>query len=381
MQIGQATLTLSSDVAKVMAPLAAIQPQLVLVFASVELMTNDSFMKTVQAAVPNARWAGCSTAGEISVNGVGEHTAVFTAVRFDKTPFRIVRAELQGIEDSEAAGDRLGKQFDKEGLKHVLLFGQGVAINGSALIRGLQKTTGVDVLLSGGLAGDNGAFTKTCTLCDKRVDDRQIVAIGLYGENISVGFGSMGGWQAFGPARRVTKSTDNVLYELDGEPALAVYKRYLGDYASGLPASGLLFPFSMLGDDHSDEGLIRTILAVNEDEGSLILAGDVVPGGLMKLMHASTDALVDGAVDAAEATRLMLPGEGPSLALLVSCVGRKIAMGARVEEEVEAVMEVLGPDTVVTGFYSNGEINPMLGTTDCRLHNQTMTISCLRERA
>ena len=170
------------------------------------------------------------------------------------------------------------------------------------------------------------------------------------------------------------------MYELDGEPALEVYKRYLGEYAKDLPASGLLFPFEMLDAGHRQEGLIRTILGVDEAAGSLALAGAIIPDGYLRLMRASTDALVEGANAAAVASCTGLPPSAvPGLAILVSCVGRKLVMGGRTEEEVETVGEIMGAGTQLAGFYSYGEISPFSVTTDCKLHNQTMTISYLRE--
>jgi hypothetical protein len=229
------------------------------------------------------------------------------------------------------------------------------------------------------LAGDAAAFTETWVLDQSGASHDRIVCVGLYGASVSFSHGSFGGWTAFGPARRVTRSDHNVLFELDGEPALDVYKRYLGDHAKDLPASGLLFPFSMLGTDHSKVGLIRTILGVDESNGSLTLAGDIEPGGYLELMHASTDALVDGAEAAALAAKNMIQGHADGLALLISCVGRKLVMGGRVDEEIEAVGDVFGQGSVLAGFYSNGEISPFTAHAECKLHNQTMTITHIAE--
>ncbi len=210
---------------------------------------------------------------------------------------------------------------------------------------------------------------------------RQIVAIGFSGAQLRVGNGSFHGWKPFGPVRKVTRSAGNVLYELDGQPALDIYKRYLGEHARDLPASGLLFPFEMLGEDRGALGLIRTILGVDESSGSLVLAGNIVEQGYLRLMHASTDSLVDGAMAAAEAAHEADPDAeaGESLVLLVSCVGRKLVMGARVDEEVEAVQAVFGPRACIAGFYSNGEISPMRDLLTCHLHNQTMTVTHIAE--
>jgi hypothetical protein len=196
---------------------------------------------------------------------------------------------------------------------------------------------------------------------------------------VQIGHGSFGGWKPFGPARKVTRSSGNILFELDGEPALEVYKRYLGEYAAQLPSSGLLFPFEMLGQDHSAVGLVRTILGVDEANGSLILAGDIQADGYLRLMCASNDALVDGAEAAANAAQAMVGQVGQGLGLLVSCVGRKLVMGERIDEEIEAVGDVFGQHVTLAGFYSYGEISPFVNSTKCKLHNQTMTITILSE--
>lgn len=380
MEVRQITLT--SDYSSLAEP-AALRPDLVLVFGSVSHFAHPDFFATLKNTFPDALLAGCSTAGEISDQGVSEDSVVVTAVRFKHPALRLAAASIKGMDDSLAAGQRLARQLagDEGGepLRHILVFGQGVNINGSALIQGLAATAGAGVIISGGLAGDGGAFQQTWVLTGQGISDHQVVAVGFYGDGVKVGYGSFGGWQPFGPARKVTRAEGNILYELDGEPALDIYKRYLGEYADGLPASGLLFPLSMLGEDHREVGLIRTILGVDEAKKSLILAGDVLEHGYMQLMHASTDALVDGAIAAAETARGRLSGAMPSLTLLVSCVGRKLVMGARVDEEVEAVVEAFVNAGSVAGFYSYGEISPFLTTTECRLHNQTMTITSLSE--
>jgi hypothetical protein len=359
--------------------LAAVDPQLVLVFGDVAYLREPEFLGILRGAFPQATLAGCSTAGEICSEGVYNGRAVVTAVHFEATRVASAFTSMADGRCSTAAGERLGRQLGPEGLTHVLLFGPGVQVNGSGLIEGLRQVLPPAVTVSGGLAGDNGAFVQTFTLCDKGACPRGVVAVGLYGDRLQLGHGSFHGWIPFGPLRRVSKSDGNLLYELDGEPALYVYKRYLGEYASQLPASGLLFPFEMVGQG-GGTGLIRTILGVDESQGMLILAGDVEQDGYVRLMHANTDSLVNGAQAAAESAG-QDPVQGDSLAILVSCVGRKLVMGARVDEEVEAVLGVLGKGAHLAGFYSYGEISPVTEGLDCRLHNQTMTITRLSERA
>jgi hypothetical protein len=284
------------------------------------------------------------------------------------------------MEESFSAGEDLARQLVEFAPTAALVFGQGVNINGSAMIDGLVKHLGASLPISGGLAGDNGAFQKTYTLSNDGTSSSRLVMVGLKGPDLQFAHGSFGGWKPFGPKRQVTRSVNNVLFELDGESALAVYKRYLGEHAKDLPGSGLLFPFEMLSDEREPSGLIRTILGVSEADGSLTLAGAIAQGGYLRLMHAQTDGLVDGAEEAARATlKLMTHTSQKGLALLVSCVGRKLVMGGRVDEETEVVHQTLGPQATLAGFYSYGEISPGYGIQNCQLHNQTMTISYLGE--
>ncbi len=382
MLVKQANFT-HAPKAAVLAPLAAIAPQLVLVFGSVDALTAPGLPDLLTTTFGNASLAGCTTAGEISGRGVSDGQLVITALHFDEPGFDVATTLLDGMGDSAAAGLRLARQLDQPGLHDVLVLGQGVDINGSALIEGFRKGLPPQVNLSGGLAGDGGAFKQTFTLSQHTVSSNQIVAIGFHAPGLVFRYGSFHGWQPFGPARKVTRCEGNILYELDGTLALDVYKHYLGDYAKDLPGSGLLFPFEMLGEDRQGLGLIRTILGVDDARGSLVLAGDIDPLGYLRLMHASTESLVEGAREAALLVGAQADGLGENgLALLVSCVGRKLVMGDRVDDEVDAVSEVFGRDTQIAGFYSNGEISPsQQGVSYCNLHNQTMTITHLAERS
>lgn len=362
-------------------PLADLNPQLVLVFGSVESLHPPECLRQLQAAFPGVPLVGCSTAGEISNQGVTEKTCVVTAVRFHgEVAVQVIEAAIGSMDTCREAGVALGRALRKPGLRAVLLFGKGTGVNGSAILAGLVSEIGGQVPISGGLAGDDGAFLETLTLGPSGLSRQGLVAVGLCGESMLVSHGSCGGWAPFGPARMVTRSRENILYELDGEPALNVYKRYLGEHAKGLPTSGLLFPLEILDRERSRVGLIRTILGVDEAEGYLVLAGEIEAGGFLRLMHASTDDLVDGAEEAARRVGDQRSGgAGVGLALLVSCVGRRLVMGDGVEEEIEVVGETLGKATTLAGFYSYGEFAPLSGT-DCRLHNQTMTVTYLGER-
>lgn len=379
MKLSQITLQAGEDPAKLSQALSQTF-DMGIVFAAPDAFKNPTFARTFANA--SGPVVGCSTAGEISSSGVSEQAMVLTTIQFEKgSRVRAVAARLPaGTDaDTEKSGTSVGNQLNSPGLKLVFVLGVGVNINGSALIRGISKAIPKTVQITGGLAADYGAFKETFTLFQGEVSNRQAVAIGFYGDNLEVGYGSEGGWKPFGPARRVTRAEGNILFELDGESALGVYETYLGDKAAELPAAGLLYPFALVQGESESHGLIRTILGIDKAAGSLILAGDIPADGLVRLMHAGTDNLVDGAERAAGTAVADLDGGDPGLALLVSCVGRKLVMGQDTEEEIDAVKSALPGQSMVAGFYSNGEIAPFAKGESALLHNQTMTITFLRE--
>jgi hypothetical protein len=351
---------------------------LVLVFGSTGRL-RDMDIAGLRPRYPKALIVGCSTAGEIHETRVSDESIVLTAVAFEHTRLQgtHIRMDEKGL-DSRAAGMRLGSALEARGLAHVLVLSDGLRVNGSELVEGLLSVLPRGVTVTGGLSGDGAQFKSTLVILNDQPEEGAVVAVGFYGDRLSVGYGSLGGWDPFGPERLVTRSKGNVLYELDGKSALELYKRYLGDYAADLPASGLLFPL-LLRTGADDPGVVRTILAIDEKEQSMTFAGDMPQGSYARLMRANFDRLIDGATGAARISRESLRERPAELALLISCVGRKLVLKQRTEEEVEAVRDVLGGKPVFTGFYSYGEISPLMPGVKCDLHNQTMTITTFAE--
>jgi hypothetical protein len=353
--------------------------QLVLVFGDRVTLGAPGLVDGIARAYPHAAVVGCSTAGEIAGAHVQDGTVVVTAVGFENSRVDVATAAVAEGVSSEEAGAALARQFSTlTCLRHVLVLSDGLHVNGSELVRGLTQGLPAGVPVTGGLAGDGADFASTVVVHGSDVRDRLVVAVGFSGARLRIGYGSLGGWDPFGPERVVTHAVGNVLYELDGQSALALYRKYLGDEARHLPASGLLFPLS-IRQDRSARGVVRTILSVNDADQSMTFAGDIPKGALAQLMRANFDRLVEGASEAARIS-VKTPGNAnPTLALLISCVGRKMVLKQRVEEEVEAVQEIVGARAVLAGFYSYGEISPFSPEAKCELHNQTMTVTTWSE--
>ncbi|HWB62555.1 MAG TPA: FIST N-terminal domain-containing protein, partial [Chitinophagales bacterium] len=354
------------------------QANLVFAFGERTFIENGNFYPLFNSNFPNANIVFCSTSGEIMGNSVNDDTLAVTAVNFEKTLIQTALVNISGFTNSKAAGKNLVEMLPAEGLRHIFVLSDGGLVNGSDLVEGMSAAAPAGVGISGGLAGDGARFEKTLVGLNNDIKSGNIVAIGLYGNSLIVGCGSNGGWDSFGPYRQITRSKANVLYELEGKSALELYKQYLGNLASGLPGTALLFPLSLRLEDGGEE-VVRTILSVNEADQSMTFAGNMPEGAHARLMKANFDRLIDAAAGAAEGSYVPFNAHSPQLAILVSCVGRKLVLNQRVDEEVESVRHKLGAETAITGFYSYGEISPFSKSAKCQLHNQTMTITAFSE--
>ncbi len=350
--------------------------ELVLVFGAKDSLSSCDISE-LKAAYSNAKFVTCSTAGEVYGSEILEDSVTATAVSFEKTRVVCTETNIKEHKTSFDLGANLMKSVNKEDLTFVFVISDGSLINGSDLVEGLESQNSSKVLISGGLAGDGANFVSTLTGLDENIGHGNVVLIGFYGQDLKVGNGSLGGWDEFGHERTVTRSDKNVLYELDGKSALALYKEYLGPYADELPGSALLFPLS-LKIESEDSRKVRTILSVNEADSSMTFAGNIPEGSKVRLMKANFDKLIEAAANAAISAKEEIDCNS-ELAILVSCVGRKLVLNERTEEELEKAREVFGKETVMTGFYSYGEISPDVKKGHCQLLNQTMTITCLSE--
>jgi hypothetical protein len=350
---------------------------LVLAFGGKLVLENGDRFKELQSFYPNSEIVMCSTAGEILDDKVSDGTINATVISFERTKIKTSLVRIKDQSESFDAGTKLLNDLDSEDLVYTLIISDGHVVNGSELTRALAKAKSETNIVTGGLAGDGPNFQSTLVGLNEQPGNGNIVGVGLYGKHLQIGHAAKGGWEPFGPERLVTKSKDNVLFELDELSALDLYKKYLGELADELPGSALLFPLSVKID--GSRPLVRTVLSVNEDDKSMTFAGDMPEGSIARMMKSNFERLIDGASLAAEHCISDFGSFEPELAILISCAGRKLALRDRVEEEVERVREVLGENTVMAGFYSYGEISPLLKSTKCELHNQTMTITTFKE--
>ena len=371
--------------------LFAFDPDLLLAFFSPELLAPElaaqpGFLsyELLRNNFPKAVLAGASTAGEISPSGCHENAISLLALQFERgTKVYPAKRNPFEMDQSAAAGEQLALQAPPDA-RLMIAFAQGTSMNGSAFVKGAQnalQTRAPHCQIVGGLAGDTETFSQTYILTNQEILKGGCAGVYFAGQEFVWSSCAKGGWKPFGPSRKITSCKSNILYELDGKNALEIYKNYLGENAYRLPQAGLLFPFEMLSQDGENTGLIRTILGINEKEGSLILAGEVHEGGYLRLMHAPNQELQSGARNAAEGARVSFADRNNCqfAALLISCVGRKLALGPRSDEEIEAAASALPEGCSIAGYYSYGEICPFTSQEQSLLHNQTMAVTLLGE--
>jgi hypothetical protein len=352
---------------------------LVLVFGSVKRFGEAKLQSTLKERYPTAQIIGCSTSGEITASGVYDDSLQITAILWEKTVQRVTHTKMSGMQNSFETAAGLAKQLKADSLKAVLVYSDGLNVNGSELLEGFKSVLG-EIPIMGGMAGDGFNFSKTLQIFNETVGDGLVIAVGLYGNHLIAATGVGRGWKPYGPPRKVTKSEKNIVLELDGKPALPLYNLYIGAHsAKDLPGSGLKFPFAIIEEGKRDIEKIRTLLAIDPKTNSLTFAGNVDEGETVRFCQSTHDRLVEGAGDAAHLVKDNTNMNQTGLAVCVSCVGRKGVMADLVADEVKLVQQILGNQTAITGFYSYGEFAPRPDTSDSVLHNQTMTIGYLSE--
>jgi hypothetical protein len=352
---------------------------LVLAFGSADYKQCREIWQQIIATFPQSKLIGCSTAGEVHGSCIYDRSITLVACRFDRTQIQVVSASAGSLGESRKAGHELARQLPLENLKAVLVISDGQFVNGSELLRGLYSVLPDGVQISGGLAADGTKFGPTWVLTQEGPQSGKVTAVAFYGDSIQFSAASQCGWDHFGVERFVTRSQGSTIWELDGKPALQLYKKYLGERASDLPAAALFFPLE-LRRNSCDPPVLRTILNIDENDQSMTFAGDMPENAIVRLTHANPDKIVSCAAKASELAAQNVIASSNSLLITISCVGRRLVLKDRTEEEVEATLSPLPTGVRQIGFYSYGEIAPIEGRSVSDLHNQTMTVTLMNER-
>jgi hypothetical protein len=332
----------------------------------------------IQDTVETDNLVGCTTDGEISSEGFSLGSAVLAGIATDQIDFRISVAEHLG-QNSEAAGAKLARDLP-ESTRYIQLFSDGITGNGCGILRGVSSIMGNKLPISGGTAGDDGKFQKTWQFAGERILTDAAVALGFSGD-FKLGTGVRSGWTPIGLTKKVTKASGNILYELNDEPALKVFERFLGKHANKLPEIGVDYPLGLVGQwgdvGEEDYFLLRATMSVNRRDGSISFAGEIPEGAMVNLTCGDISSVLRAAKDAAQLAITDLGNAKAVMTFCYSCMARKIVLGQRTSEEIELIRETIGPQLPVVGFYTYGEYARLRCNRPSFLHNETVTLAVI----
>jgi len=354
-----------------------LAPQIVFLFGDNKTIREQDAIGFVRRQYPQARIFGGTSAYEINHLGVFDNSVVATAVEFNSVKLQFAKASLTMHTSREAAEALSAQIADKTDIGHLFVLCEGLDVNGGRIVDELNRFF-PGVSISGGMAADKNTVLPNYLILDDQMSDRSVIAV-AFGKSLKAGYASNGGWDSFGVDRQISRSEGKYVYEVDGQPALSLYKKYLGDEARDLPNSGHYFPVS-LKESLTSEGVVRSVIQIDEKNDALIFSSDMPQGWYFRLMRANYQHLMQAVSRSAEQSIVGIDTAKKFLALIVSCVGRQIVLKQRVHDAINEASDILGNNKIVCGFYSLGEICPLsLQDKQTYYHNQTMTITTLSE--
>lgn len=349
--------------------------QLVYVFGNQDILQTKGRLEEIQEMYPSADIVVCSTSNEIYNGQVFNGSIVLSAIYFEYTKIQAVTINLRDVKDSFDMGTHISAMIEKDDLRHLMIFTDGNQIDPAHLLTGLHFNISSSIPITGGLAGNN--TNTTITGLNDVGEEGNIVGVAFYGEKINIGHACHGGWTPFGPERFITKSEDNILYELDHIPIYDFYSKYLEGIVEDMKEAAKIYPFG-LATASGEDRLIRAFLRFDENKNA-VFAGDMPEGSKVRLLRTNINHLLDSAAIAAENSWKPFNMQDPEFALIVNCNARKLVLQDWLDEEIVAVKNHLGKRTKSIGFYSSGEFSPQYQDTKTELHNHTMTITTFSE--
>lgn len=372
--IGQARINIPKD-----------KIDLAVVFTSIEFAYHH-IIKRISSLLGSIPIIGCTGTAIISHQGIFKHgLAIMLLGLPEGVYFNAAYVKEISTKSALAAGEELGEKL-LYGCKDVrrdlsLIFSDGLLPDSSGLIWGIQERLGRSFPLVGGCASDNFTFKKTYLYFNQEIFNDAACGI-LLGGKLNFGLGVKHGWKPLGKPRYITKSKGNILYEIDNAPAVKLYEEYFGKGLSELKKDltriSIFYPIGIYLEGE-EEYLLRNIFSI-EENGALVLQGNVVQKSLTRLMIGTKEACLDAAQQAAEEAKRDLGGTKINFALVFDSASRYILLGRKAGLELETVKERLGKDTPFAGVYTYGEQAPLRAVGyrgKTYFHNQTITILTL----
>ena len=336
---------------------------LIQIFTAVnETVFIEEVLKNLTYLLPNAIIIGSTTDGEIMSGRVSTHQTVISFTAFEKTQLKIYTARHQ--KDGYFTGKTLANALVEKDTKLIIAFADGLNTNGEYFLEGINEVD-KNVIVAGGLAGDNATFTQTYVFTKDEIISQGAVAVALNSRHLNVHNDYSFNWCRIGKPLTITKVIGNRVYTIDNRTAVDTYIHYLGDkMVEGLPAIGIEFPLITV---RNGLNVARAVL-VKHNDGSLSFAGNFSKGDKVQFGYGDTQEILKYSQNILNRIEKNLP----EAIFVYSCMARRHFMPDIIEEETLPLNDI----APVSGFFTYGEF---FTSNNKELLNQTMTLVALSE--
>ncbi len=352
------------------------KPNLAIVFSHSSL-PNHLIAQSLQKH--NIDFIGCSSAGEI-VNGKLYNKAItITLFELERNKYRIYKTNVTAEESYQtgiATAAFAKEQFNNP--KFVSLF--TLTIDAEQLVEGLKVGLNNGSPIYGGIAADDQKLQPYLITADKQ-NKQNFQSIIFDNDAIELHSTAISGWEPIGIEYTITKSNNNIVYEINNEPALDFFVDFFGfrtdplNQVENTEASNIVntqYPIQISKENRS---VIRSPLDVNTEDKSITLAGPVNTGDVFKFSVAPGFKVIEETIHGFQNFKKEV--NTPEALILFSCKARHYAFGPVIEDEIEAIHQLW--DVPFQGFLSFGEIGNNKNE-ETYFHNSTCCLLTIKEK-
>ena len=353
-------------------------PDFLLLFATVG-HDLKKLIQGIHSIAGDTPLCGCSGAGSITNLGCDEGTHSFALMGLKSEQVHFHPFIVPGLSDNpEEVGQKIAKKINSAGIteadkKLLFLFPDGLTINADKLFQGINSVLDYSIDFVGGTASNDFHFSKTYQFCDQEILTDAVSGVLVVGEFHYV-IGISHGCKAIGNYRTITKAQDNIVYEMDEQPALELLKSFIGESRfSDIVQVNLLGLGQPLEENSNSEDLLaRAIMGFDEEQGSIQLGAQLPVGSVVRFTRRDKAKVKRSTQTVAKQVIANLQSPKDATYFYFNCVGRGSYLFGDSDVDIQSLLEILGEDKNLIGFFTLGEVAPTKGEN--YFHNYTGVI-------
>jgi len=329
---------------------------------------------------------GATSCHEFTDGNQTEGAIAVLLLAIDKNNYAVLTEDI-GAKTITEAGVNLSKaalqKFNNPSLiiLSTSIMENGAMLDGETLIRGIEKAIGPHVNMFGGMAGDDMSFTGTHVFTNSWSSGYGVAAIVFNEDAIKMYGVALSGWKSIGVSKTITKSKRNLLYEIDGKPALETYLRFLGedfdstqDRSKFFDGVGLHYPLQI--ERTNREPMMCNPMGYNKEENALVLESDVEEGSRFRFSTPPDFDIVETVVGKAKEIRSANDVDADAV-LIFSCASRLSALGPMAQQENDGLAATW--NAPMAGFFTYGEFGRAINGKH-EFHSTTCSWVALKEK-